>query len=306
MSAFTNGFNHGFFHGMFNRMFGGFGMFNNWCGWNSAPTFFTPNYSFGNFFQYQSPTLPMPTMNFSMPMMPMPMTMPGGIFNNNITSFPAMNTNMNMSWQNFSGPSMNFWQGNFDTFSFSGGNSVKKEKVEKEIDYDTKKLKDKWEKLKGKGLSNEFYSRITKISKEINCDPNDLMGIINIETAGSLSPDAQNPSSKATGLIQFMPKTAKSYGTNINALKKMTAEKQLDYVEMHFKKVHKSCKLSGQIDAATLYAMVFWPAASNKEDSYVIARRGSSTYKQNKGLDYDNDGAITKADLGRCVAKHRA
>ncbi len=55
MSAFTHNFNHGFFHGMFNRMFGGFGMFN-WFGWNSAPTFYTPNYfNCDSLFLYQTP-----------------------------------------------------------------------------------------------------------------------------------------------------------------------------------------------------------------------------------------------------------
>lgn len=61
MSAFTHGFNHGFFAGLINKMTCGFGMFNFDC-WNSAPTFFTPSYNFGNFFQYQSPITSMPTI----------------------------------------------------------------------------------------------------------------------------------------------------------------------------------------------------------------------------------------------------
>lgn len=67
MSAFLHNFNHGFFHGMFNGMFGGLGMFN-WCGWNSAQMFFTPNYSAFNFFQYQSPILMPPSIwNYNAP-----------------------------------------------------------------------------------------------------------------------------------------------------------------------------------------------------------------------------------------------
>ena len=88
MSAFTHGFNHGFFHGMFNGMFGGFGAFN-WCGWNSAPMFFTPSYSFGNFYNYQAP----------MPMAP-------SLFNYSVPNFT--NINANMSWQSYDYSMPNF------------------------------------------------------------------------------------------------------------------------------------------------------------------------------------------------------
>lgn len=50
MGIFTHGFNHSFDTGIFSRMLGSFNMFNSNF-WNSAPIFFTPNYSYNNFIQ---------------------------------------------------------------------------------------------------------------------------------------------------------------------------------------------------------------------------------------------------------------
>lgn len=108
MSAFTHGFNHGFFHGMFNRMFGGFGMFN-WGGWNSAPSFFTPSYNFGNFFNYQA----------TMPMMP-------SLFSISAPNFTTMN--QNITWQNF-----DYTMPNFST-SFDWGDTFVKSTPSKAVE----------------------------------------------------------------------------------------------------------------------------------------------------------------------------
>ena len=109
MSDFTHGFNHGFCYGMFNRMFGGFGMFN-WCGWNSAPTFLTPSYNFGNFFNYQAP---------------MPMSMAPSLFNYSTPSFTNMNSNMAWQSYNYSMPDFSSTF-NWDSTFFS---NKKEEKV---------------------------------------------------------------------------------------------------------------------------------------------------------------------------------
>lgn len=305
MSAFTHNFNLGFFHGMFNGMFGGFGAFN-WGCLNFRPSFFAPSYNLDSIIGYQSPV-----------------TMGASIFSYNDSSLLGLdfNTtpqyfdystpiNTGMSWQNYDYSASQFQTSYYDmgeSFDFSRKKSPKKDKADdKPIDYNAEKLRDKWQATVGRKLSNEFYTRIVKLAKEINCDPNDLMAVIRIETAGSFSPSKQNPKTRATGLIQFMPTTAKGYGTSVEALARMTIEEQMDYVERHFKDGIKHRKISGRLDAATVYALVFWPAAASKSDNYVIATRGATTYRQNSGLDIDNNGFITKGDLGKWVALKRA
>ena len=52
--------------------------------------------------------------------------------------------------------------------------------------------------------------------EKLNIDPKDLLGIMNSESG--LNPQAVNKSSGATGLIQFMPATAKSLGTTVSPM----------------------------------------------------------------------------------------
>ena len=137
MSAFTHGFNNGFFHGMFNGMFGGFGAFN-WGCWNFTPSFFTPNYSFGNFFSYQ---LPMPTMP--------------SLFSYSPPNFTAINANM--SWQSFD-YTVSQIQTNFSNIGDSFVRTEKPLKRKPTKNYsdtdtsnytnDAEALKNKWSKVK--------------------------------------------------------------------------------------------------------------------------------------------------------------
>lgn len=106
MSAFTHGFDHGFAAGIFNRMLGGFNLFNFNC-WNSAPMFFTPNYSFNNFFQYPSLTAPMPS-----------------VWSQNVPDFTNVENNWNLInstgvQQNLTSFGGNFNQTNWQTSGFN-------------------------------------------------------------------------------------------------------------------------------------------------------------------------------------------
>ena len=51
----------------------------------------------------------------------------------------------------------------------------------------------------------------------------------------TFSPSIRNKGTKATGLIQFMPKTAIGLGTTIDELAGMTQVQQMDYVYTYFK-----------------------------------------------------------------------
>ena len=77
-----------------------------------------------------------------------------------------------------------------------------------------------------------FLQKVKEISSLLGINPNWLMFVMRWES--SLNPAAVNPISGATGLIQFLPSTAKSLGTSTTALKNMSNIDQLDYVVFFF------------------------------------------------------------------------
>lgn len=150
----------------------------------------------------------------------------------------------------------------------------------------------------GAKVSPLFREKVRAISARLGNDPNDLMTCMAFESGKSFSPSKKNAAgSGATGLIQFMPATAKALGTTTAALALMTAEQQLDWVEKYFQP-YKG-KLSSLAD---LYMAILWPAAVGKPMEYVLWDKATrpTTYRQNAGLDANKDGVITKAE---CSAK---
>ncbi len=155
----------------------------------------------------------------------------------------------------------------------------------------------------GQKVSKPFARKVRKISRGLDVDPSLLMAVMAFETGRTFKPNEQNRMTRATGLIQFMPKTAVELGTTIEKLEKMTAVKQLDYVEAYLK------PYSGKIrDIFDLYMSVLWPAAITKPHSEILFSRSKrpSAYNANKGLDTNNDGAVTKAEAGAKVVEHLA
>ncbi|WP_197731860.1 peptidoglycan-binding protein [Rhizobium ruizarguesonis] len=146
-----------------------------------------------------------------------------------------------------------------------------------------------------------FNNRVIEISKRIKCDANHLMAVMAFESGESFAPDRQNDAgSGAVGLIQFMPSTARSLGTTAEKLATMTAIQQLDYVEQYFTAASRNGSFSTLGD---LYMAVLWPAAVGKPDSYVLFEQGTTAYDQNRGLDINKNGRITKAEATSIVYK---
>lgn len=151
----------------------------------------------------------------------------------------------------------------------------------------------------GKKVSPAFKRKVIEISAELGIDPNFLMAAMAFESMRTFSPSIQNPSSKATGLIQFKPSTAKALGTSIDALKRMTPLAQLDYVRLYFLPYRGKLK-----DLSDLYMAILWPRAVAKPASYVLFQQGSAQYRQNRGLDVNTDGVVTKIEAASRVQQH--
>jgi transglycosylase-like protein with SLT domain len=150
----------------------------------------------------------------------------------------------------------------------------------------------------GKKVSKEFKSGVIDISKQLGCDPSHLMSAMAFETGESFSPSIQNKMSKATGLIQFMPSTAKGLGTSIDDLKAMSAVEQLVFVAKYLKRFKGKMK-----SVSDVYMTILLPTAVGKAEAHVLFRKPTVAYKQNKGLDVNKDGQITK---GEAAAKVQA
>ena len=170
----------------------------------------------------------------------------------------------------------------------------------------------------GSALLNdtEFKQKSTTMSATLGVDYQQLMGLMNFESAG-LNPGAVNSATGATGLIQFMPKTAEGLGTSTAALKNMSGVDQLPVVEKFLTTSLAKAKKdsTGKVLASDLYAAVFMPAAVGKEDNFVLGKRDSTEsslvnavsldkiYSQNPGLDFNKDGVITKGELGNIITR---
>lgn len=155
----------------------------------------------------------------------------------------------------------------------------------------------------GKKVSDEFCRRVREIADSLGTDPNHLMACMAFESGETFSPAVKNAAgSGATGLIQFMPSTAQALGTTTDELASMTAEEQLDYVETYFKPSRG--KLTSLDD---VYMAILWPAAVGKPSDYVLFAKDDpehpKRYIQNAGLDFNQDGIITKAEAADKVRK---
>ncbi len=154
----------------------------------------------------------------------------------------------------------------------------------------------------GAKVSREFRTRIWWICYDpemgLGMNHDDLMSCIAWETGRSFEPDKRNlAGSGATGLIQFMPSTARALGTTTDDLARMSAEDQLNYVWKYFEPWKGKLKT-----LSDLYMAILWPKGVGEPEHYTLwtKTREPVTYRQNSGLDTNKDGTITKAE---CSAK---
>lgn len=128
-------------------------------------------------------------------------------------------------------------------------------------------------------------------------EPSWLMACMAFETGETFSPSIRNAAgSGAVGLIQFMPSTAAALGTTVEDLASMPAVTQLVYVEQYFSPWKNRLRSLGDV-----YGAILWPGMIGQKESTVIFRADDPArpklYLQNKGLDLNHDGLITRAEI---------
>ena len=177
-----------------------------------------------------------------------------------------------------------------------------------------------------------FVEKVKKISADLQINPDWLMALMNSETGGTFNPQIVNRQKasvkgwdengkvvkpagqpddenayararyRATGLIQFMPATARHLGTTNQLLYRMNNLQQLDYVHKYFLRVKG--KIKGFED---LYLFAFYPYAVGKPDTYVFGSERSDAFareivKQNP-LDVDKDGVLSVGEFKKFLYK---
>lgn len=147
----------------------------------------------------------------------------------------------------------------------------------------------------------EFLGEVDSLAQELEIDPSIILAVMDFETGGSFNPGQKNAAgSSATGLIQFMSNTATSLGTSTEELAGMSRTEQMRFVKDYFRQFGSSIKGGS---ASDVYMAVLFPKAIGKADSFVLFTEGTKAYTQNKGLDRNGDGTVTKAEASRSVVR---
>jgi hypothetical protein len=144
-----------------------------------------------------------------------------------------------------------------------------------------------------------FFARVKEVGDALNVPASWLMIVMFFES--SLNHKAVNPTTGASGLIQFMPATARELGTTVEAIRQMTNVQQMELVQRYLK------RYASRIHTfADLYCAIFYPALLYKPASYIVGSERGPSYqaavaRQNAIFDLNKDGKISKAEFHQSI-----
>jgi murein DD-endopeptidase MepM/ murein hydrolase activator NlpD len=139
-----------------------------------------------------------------------------------------------------------------------------------------------------------FLREVDAMAQRLGTKPEYLLAVMSFESG--LNPKAVNGDSGATGLIQFLPSTAHGLGTSTDALKGMSAEQQLQYVERYFQQYEGKLNTLEGVYTAVL------SGSARPDPNTTLFSSGTVAYSQNRGLDFNADGRITSGEATSAVA----
>lgn len=149
-----------------------------------------------------------------------------------------------------------------------------------------------------------FIAKVKQIAANLKIHPNWLMFIMNFESAGTFSASKFNPAKTYVGLLQFGKVAANDMGTSVAALSRMTAVKQLDYVEKYYKMWFRYLKITGVRSFVDFYLITLFPSKVNKgHDAVIESKRIPATAfaRANKSFKPNANGAITVGEVNRVL-----
>ncbi|MEZ0610444.1 transglycosylase SLT domain-containing protein [Fibrella sp. WM1] len=139
-------------------------------------------------------------------------------------------------------------------------------------------------------IGPQLLAAIIDLAQWLGIRPEWLLIVMHKES--SLNPKAINKHSGASGLIQFMPGTAKGLGTTVEAIRVMTGLQQMDWVRKYYAPYRG--RMHNLFDT---YFAVFYPAAIGKPVDFVLFAKGCKAYAWNKALDMNHNGVVTVGDV---------
>src|ERR1043165_2897738 len=144
----------------------------------------------------------------------------------------------------------------------------------------------------------DFLPKLKALSAARGINPDHLLNLMALETAGSFNPAVTNPFGY-TGLIQFGKSAARDLGTSTAALRGMSATAQLDYVFRYLDQhAHDSAGHRVALDTqAKLYRAV-GAGHAERDDNATFFRRGSAGFANNPAWNVNGDAAIQQWELG--------
>ncbi len=150
-------------------------------------------------------------------------------------------------------------------------------------------------KLYGFSVPNWSKQDVTKlgnVASKYGFPPQWLANLINFESGGTFNPAIKNPSSGATGLIQFMPQFF-----DTKKLSKMSVSQQIDEVDKYIGRV-----LSGRKEASKVFDKSKKKAKSNFTETdlfmtiFYPSAIGNPNYKFPRKVSSANGGISTPID----------
>lgn len=151
----------------------------------------------------------------------------------------------------------------------------------------------------GAHVNDDFVERVIEMCDDFKWSLDNagyLMACMAFESGRTFSPSIRNAAgSGATGLIQFMPATARGLGTTTEQLANMTPIRQLDYVQDYFTPYYRRI-----FTLSDMYMAILLPKYVGEPGGSVLFSSGIA-YRQNSGLDSNKDGRITKDEASAKV-----
>lgn len=157
-----------------------------------------------------------------------------------------------------------------------------------------------------KGFTHEFYQGIVNIAKEVHCDPDNLMSILNSES--SFEPNIP------TGLMGFIESTRENYNIDPTT---MTPVQQLPYIRkciVEGKQMVYGKKGSNKdLSPGELYSLVYLPGrlrTALATTEHILTRKNEKAhpefYRDNAPLDKDGKGYITVENMAQRIEDFNA
>ncbi|MGB0839502.1 MAG: transglycosylase SLT domain-containing protein, partial [Chitinophagales bacterium] len=145
-----------------------------------------------------------------------------------------------------------------------------------------------------------FEKKVRKVSYDLAVPPEWLMAVMHSESRFDASV-ANHKGSGATGLIQWMPATAKDMKVTVEKLRNMNHVQQLDYVYTYLNQKRK--QYHDYRSLTDVYLAILYPKAMGENYCYTLYAAPSKEYEMNKGLDINKDKRVTVQDIDERMKK---